>query len=282
MDFGGPKRDFEEADRRYVELKRRHAAGDITEEELDALLKRSMVQDERGRWWAKSPNSGEWHYNDGTTWVKGIPPTVHSTPRAPSSTEERVSEYQPHLDQQEAWWRQKEVIGAIAATFAGATWIVLAFAIAVVRASVLLIAGPLLLVNVGTLVGLMGLRMQQVASYRGLATAGFLVAAISIACLLIINVVLLITSAFVGPGLLILIWVLLCLGFILIGVAYLRARVLPPWASIALILGVVLQPIVGVAARDSYLMESVATFVFGFIWLALSYAIWLRRRAANP
>jgi hypothetical protein len=74
MDFRGPERSFEEADRRYAELKRLHEAGEITEEEFDEQLKRSMVQDEGGRWWSKSRKSGEWHYNDGNAWVPGTPP----------------------------------------------------------------------------------------------------------------------------------------------------------------------------------------------------------------
>src|SRR5215213_1190527 len=73
MDFRGPERSFEEADRRYAELKRLHEAGEITEEEFDEQLKRLMVQDERGRWWSKSRKSGEWHYNDGSSWVAGTP-----------------------------------------------------------------------------------------------------------------------------------------------------------------------------------------------------------------
>ena len=74
MDFRGPERSFEEADRRYAELKRLHEAGEITEEEFDEQLKRSMVQDERGRWWSKSRKSGKWHYHDGNAWVPGTPP----------------------------------------------------------------------------------------------------------------------------------------------------------------------------------------------------------------
>jgi hypothetical protein len=65
---------FEEADRRYARLKRLHQAGEITQEEFDEQLKRSMVQDGRGRWWSKARNSGEWHYNDGNAWVPGTPP----------------------------------------------------------------------------------------------------------------------------------------------------------------------------------------------------------------
>src|SRR5215208_6356771 len=74
MDFRGPERSFEEADLRYAELKRLHEAGEITPEEFDEQLKRSMVQDEGGRWWSKSRQSGEWHYHDGNAWVPGTSP----------------------------------------------------------------------------------------------------------------------------------------------------------------------------------------------------------------
>jgi beta-lactam-binding protein with PASTA domain len=64
---------FEEVDRRYAQLKRLHHSGEITQEEFDEQLKRSMVQDQRGRWWGKSRKSGGWHYHDGSAWVRGTP-----------------------------------------------------------------------------------------------------------------------------------------------------------------------------------------------------------------
>src|ERR671917_2215284 len=74
MALGGSKPDFEEADRRYTHLKQLSEAGEITEEEFDEQLKHSMVQDEGGRWWVKSRKSGQWHYHDGRSWVRGTPP----------------------------------------------------------------------------------------------------------------------------------------------------------------------------------------------------------------
>lgn len=74
MDFEKPKSNFEEVDYRYAQLKRQVDAGQITQEEFDEQLKRSMVQDKSGRWWAKSRKSGEWYYHDGRTWVRGSPP----------------------------------------------------------------------------------------------------------------------------------------------------------------------------------------------------------------
>ena len=74
MDFEKSKLNFEEVDHRYAQLKRQVDAEQITQEEFDEQLKRAMVQDDSGRWWAKSRKSGEWHYHDGRTWVKGTPP----------------------------------------------------------------------------------------------------------------------------------------------------------------------------------------------------------------
>ena len=74
MDFRERGVDFEEVDRRYAQLKRLHEAGEITPEEFDEQLKRSMVQDESGRWWSKSRETGEWHYHDGSAWIAGSPP----------------------------------------------------------------------------------------------------------------------------------------------------------------------------------------------------------------
>jgi hypothetical protein len=74
MDFREREMGFREADRRYAELKGQLDAGTISTEEFDAQRRRLMVQDDEGRWWAKSRKSGEWNYRDGDTWVRGTPP----------------------------------------------------------------------------------------------------------------------------------------------------------------------------------------------------------------
>ena len=66
--------DFREADRRYAALNRQLDDGTISTEEFDAQRKQLMVQDEEGRWWAKSRKTGEWNYYDGSAWVRGVPP----------------------------------------------------------------------------------------------------------------------------------------------------------------------------------------------------------------
>jgi hypothetical protein len=74
MDFREDKIGFQEADRRYAELKRQRDSGTISDEEFDAQRQQLMVQDDEGRWWAKSRKTGEWNYHDGNAWVRGTPP----------------------------------------------------------------------------------------------------------------------------------------------------------------------------------------------------------------
>ncbi len=90
MDFREREVDFQEADRRYAELTRQRDAGSITDEEFDAQRQQLMVRDDEGRWWAKLGESGDWHYRDGGTWVRGTPPgyqeTILESPSSPAQT----------------------------------------------------------------------------------------------------------------------------------------------------------------------------------------------------
>jgi hypothetical protein len=94
MDFREREIDFREADRRYAELKRQLDAGTISTEEFDAQLRQLMVQDDEGRWWAKSRKTGEWNYHDGSAWVRGTPPGYQPPPPMPpaESTPDRQSQ----------------------------------------------------------------------------------------------------------------------------------------------------------------------------------------------
>ena len=91
--------DFREADRRYAEITRRQETGILTQEEFDEELKQLMVQDEAGRWWAKSRTAGEWYYHDGTAWVKDTPPGYQAPQAAPADQPE--TEQPERLDSQE-------------------------------------------------------------------------------------------------------------------------------------------------------------------------------------
>ena len=74
MDSEERRIDFREADRRCAELKRQLDAGIISDEEFDAQRQRLMVQDDEGRWWAKSRETDEWFYRHESGWVQGTPP----------------------------------------------------------------------------------------------------------------------------------------------------------------------------------------------------------------
>jgi hypothetical protein len=86
--------DFQEAERRYAELKRQFDVGTIGVDDFNAVRQRLMVQDDEGRWWAKSPTNDEWvyHDDDSRAWVPGTPPepiVIEGQP-PPSSRREYV------------------------------------------------------------------------------------------------------------------------------------------------------------------------------------------------
>ena len=90
--------DFQEADRRYAELKRQFDAGTIGVDEFNAERQRLMVLDDEGHWWAKSPENDEWNYYDGSSWVPGTPPG-YRTPRTEPA--ESTAGFQGQLMQSE-------------------------------------------------------------------------------------------------------------------------------------------------------------------------------------
>jgi hypothetical protein len=81
---------FQEADRHYAELKRQHDEGTLSTEEFDAQLQQMMVRDYKGRWWAKSRQTGDWHYHDGTAWRRADPQHGEAPEMAGPSHPERT------------------------------------------------------------------------------------------------------------------------------------------------------------------------------------------------
>lgn len=69
---------FAEADAQYELIKQRYQAGELTDEQYDDQLRKLMVLDELGRWWAKSRENGAWHFYDAVTesWMPNSPPTA--------------------------------------------------------------------------------------------------------------------------------------------------------------------------------------------------------------
>lgn len=85
---------FEEVDLRYLELKQASIAGTLTDEQFDEALRELMVHDGEGRWWAKSRESGEWHYYDaaGSAWVRAEPGQPGAVPSAAPVTRTEPAE----------------------------------------------------------------------------------------------------------------------------------------------------------------------------------------------
>jgi hypothetical protein len=95
MDFREREINFREADRRYADLKRQLDAGTISAEEFDAQRQQLMVKDDEGRWWAKSRETGDWNYHDGSGWVRDTPPDYQETPSEPASDSSPVNTTSP-------------------------------------------------------------------------------------------------------------------------------------------------------------------------------------------
>ena len=88
--------DFQEAERRYAELKRQFDAGTIGVDDFNAERQRLMVQDDEGHWWARSPNNDKWNYYDGSAWVSGTPPGYQeATPEPTDSPKQTLSSSHP-------------------------------------------------------------------------------------------------------------------------------------------------------------------------------------------
>lgn len=108
--------DFQEADRRYTEITRRQETGSLTREEFDEELKQLMVQDEEGRWWAKSRTAGEWYYHDGTTWIKDTPPG-YQVPQGTSADQPETQRPESRDYQKQVQWIAWGILAIVALLF---------------------------------------------------------------------------------------------------------------------------------------------------------------------
>ena len=172
--------------------------------------------------------------------------------------------------------------GAMAAVFAGAAWIAWVPFRIFGSPSFYEDAGfaVLSLALIGTLGGLVGLNALQQARYGRLGQVGFYFAFVGTLFALMIRLYL---RDDVLDAMLVLGFFGMIVGFVLLGIATLRARVLPRWSGLLLILSLPLWIIVGVvialvADGDGWISMGLA---FGLIWLALGYAL-LRQRLVGP
>lgn len=179
--------------------------------------------------------------------------------------------------------------GGLAAVLAGVAWAVAGivhFAMVYPEAG----AGPLdstamyliesahAVAEAGMLGALLGLRVLQAPAYGRLGAAGFALAFLGSALLCAITVIATITGDALGETVLGSIFVSGVLGwfvgFPLLGIATLRARVLPRWCGVLLLAYFPLF----VFLLASYGWGGLA---FGLLWLALGYAILSRGSVAE-
>ena len=66
--------DFQQAERRFKQLKEQFEAGTLNETEFKAQLEELMVQDEGGAWWMIGYETERWYRHNGKDWVQTDPP----------------------------------------------------------------------------------------------------------------------------------------------------------------------------------------------------------------
>lgn len=158
---------------------------------------------------------------------------------------------------------------ALVAVLAGLAWLAsFVIGLEVMGLSSYVADGTFGVALLGTLAGLVALHTRQSRRYGALGLVGFLVASVGTA--LVLSNVLLVGSAgrelldlLLGLGLL-----GMLTGFVILGVSTIRAKVLPEWCGVALIVALP----VAVALGDFG-----GGIVLGLLWLALGYALWSGR-----
>jgi hypothetical protein len=124
--------------------------------------------------------------------------------------------------------------------------------------------------SVGILGGLAGFHALQAASYGQLGAVGFYAAFIGTALMLISTA----ATNLAGREVLNFLFVLGflgTLGLVLLGVATLRARVLPQWCGVLLIAAVFGIPVYFALGNYG------GAILYGLVWLGLGYGLWLER-----
>jgi hypothetical protein len=193
-------------------------------------------------------------------------------------------------------------LGGLAAMVGGALFLVGSF-VYLVRHAFLYYLGFLAVALLLVTVGMVGFHAMQRHSYVRMGSAGFWSVVLGSLMVVLGGAVFFTLGeagdflqatpplVWVGLGLLGLVvgFVGLVVGYPLYGVATLQARVLPRWCGVVFIVaipaGLALSALwillAFVASYEPFLSFSgVSTFiVFGLVWLALGYALWVRREA---
>jgi hypothetical protein len=129
------------------------------------------------------------------------------------------------------------------------------------------------------MVAVVGLHARQTPNYGRLGTAGFVVAFVGTASVFLSTVLWLLTRNSNGiVGLMemggLLAWLV---GFPILGVATLRAGVLPRWCGLLLVAWLVYFPLI-LVSLNSY---GEGRALWGLVWLAQGYALWSRSAASE-
>ena len=167
--------------------------------------------------------------------------------------------------------------GGIAAMAAGVVWVISGI-LAIVYQGVhapgtfadYVVEGTFAVGLLLTVVGMVGLHALQKENYGRIGRGGFWTVVVASLGQVLGTVVLLAGSTALA-WLVFPVGVLAVLvGFVLYGAATLQARVLPRWCGVGLIVGLPVAIALGLYGGN---------ILFGLLWLALGYVLWLRRGA---
>jgi len=80
--------DFQQAEKKFKQLKAQFEAGKLTEPEFKSQLEELMVQDDGGSWWMIGYETELWYRHDGNNWIQSDPPSLSSQKSTPVITPE--------------------------------------------------------------------------------------------------------------------------------------------------------------------------------------------------
>ena len=173
--------------------------------------------------------------------------------------------------------------GAVGALLAGIAWLALGLIPLVILGQVALYFGGVAtaedylleilfsIATLGMLAGIVGLHAREAPNYGRLGTAGFFAAFVGVFFLLASTVATILAGREVLDWLFILGFVGSIVGFVLLGGATLRARVLPRWYGILLSVAVFGIPVYFALGNYG------GAILYGLVWLGLGYGLWLER-----
>ena len=173
--------------------------------------------------------------------------------------------------------------GAVGALLAGIAWLALGLIPLVILGQVALYFGGVAtaedylleilfsIATLGMLAGIVGLHAREAPNYGRLGTAGFFAAFVGVFFLLASTVATILAGREILDWLFILGFVGSLVGFVLLGGATLRARVLPRWYGILLSVAVFGIPVYFALGNYG------GAILYGLVWLGLGYGLWLER-----